>query len=409
MGNENTVGLAVARTNPLRSLVECDVAVIGAGPYGLSVGAHLKAKGISTRVFGEAMEFWAKKMPEGMLLRSPRVASNLSDPARAFTLDAYEEASKIAPSAPVPLEIFVEYGRWFRHQLETDLDQRNVKTVNPDTHGFRITLTDGDELRARRVVIATGVGTFKKKPTVFQSLPAEYVTHCYEGRAIRKFAGRRVAVIGGGQSALESAALLHEASAEVEVVARQGRINWIGQHNWLHNLGPVSNTLYSAHDIGPAGISRLVAYPRLTALIPLKLRDKIRTRAVRPAGARWLPERLRNVKITTGRGVVEARMVQDEIALKLDDGSERRVDQVLLGTGYKVDLSKYDFLPTGLTEKIQQFDGYPKLTRGFVCSVPGLHFIGATAARSFGPLLYFVAGTEFASRELMSYMSKYAA
>jgi hypothetical protein len=385
----------------------CDVAVIGAGPYGLSVGAHLKAKGISARVFGEPMEFWAKKMPEGMLLRSPRVASNLSDPDGAFTLDAYETSSKIAPSAPVPLDTFVNYGRWFRHQLGSDLDQRDVMRVDHDSPGFRITLTDGNELRARRVVIATGIGPFKRKPAVFQAVPSDHVTHCYEGRAIQKFAGKRVAVIGAGQSALESAALLHEANAEVEVIARQAHINWIGQHSWLHHMGPISAMLYSSHDVGPAGISRLVAYPKITALIPLKLRDRIRTRAVRPAGARWLPERLKDVRITTGRGVEEASMARDEVALKLDDGSERRVDHVVLGTGYKVDISKYDFLSSDITTKIQQFDGYPKLAGGFSCSVPGLHFIGATAARSFGPLLYFVAGTEFASRELMSYLLKY--
>jgi len=134
----------------------------------------------------------------------------------------------------------------------------------------------------------------------------------------------------------------------------------------------------------------------------LKLRDRIRIRAVRPAGSRWLPERLAAVKMTTGCSVSQARAVGDEVALKLDDGSERRVDHVLLGTGYKVDVSKYDFLPPELTQDIKQFDGYPKLGPGFRSSIPGLHFIGATAARSFGPLLYFVAGTEFASRELIS-------
>ena len=97
--------------------VDMDVAVIGAGPYGLSAGMHLKAKGIATRVFGEPMDFWASKMPEGMLLRSPRVASNISDADRAFTLEAYEAASKKKPCAPVPLDTFVEYGKWFPLQL----------------------------------------------------------------------------------------------------------------------------------------------------------------------------------------------------------------------------------------------------------------------------------------------------
>src|SRR5277367_63279 len=108
---------------------QVEVAIIGAGPYGLSAGAHVKARGLEVRVFGEPMEFWANKMPEGMLLRSPRVASNISDPERVFTLEAYEAAAKIAPSAPLPIDTFVEYGRWFRHQLGSSLDPRTVVRV----------------------------------------------------------------------------------------------------------------------------------------------------------------------------------------------------------------------------------------------------------------------------------------
>jgi thioredoxin reductase len=388
------------------SSAQCDVAVIGAGPYGLSAGVHLKAKGITACVFGEPMEFWAHKMPEGMLLRSPRVASSLSDPDRAFTLEAYEAASKKEPCAPLPLDTFVEYGRWFRHQLGSELDQRTVRCVDRDQPGFRLTLEDGQQIRSTSVVIAAGIGPFKKKPSVFQNLSPQQAIHCYEGREVRKFAGKRVVVIGAGQSALESAALLHEAGAQVEVIARQAEFRWIGQHSWLHHMGPVSSMLYSSHDVGPLGISRLVAYPKLVSHVPLGIRDKIRTRAVRAAGSRWLPPRLANVKMTRGRSVLEAKTTGDEVALKLDDGSERRVDHVLLGTGYQVDISRYDFLPPDLATAIEQFDGYPRLGSGFRCSVPGLHFIGATAARSFGPLLYFVAGTEFASRELASHLSK---
>jgi len=395
-----------AQTGSGRVSANCDVTVIGAGPYGLSAGVHLKAKGMAVRVFGEPMEFWAHKMPEGMLLRSPRVASSLSDPDRAFTLEAYEAASNTEPCAPVPLDTFVEYGRWFRHQLGSDLDQRTVLRVGRDQPGFRLTLQDGEEIRSKYVVIAAGIGPFKKKPAVFQNLSPQQAIHCYEGRDVRKFAGKKVAVIGAGQSALESAALLHEAKARVEVIMRRSHLRWIGQHSWLHHMGPITSMLYSPHDVGPVGISRLVAYPKLVSYVPLKVRDRIRTRAVRPAGSRWLPARLEPVKITTGRSVLQATTVGEEVALKLDDGSERRVDHVVMGTGYQVDISQYDFLPPDLTQDIRQFDGYPKLASGFRSSVPGLHFIGATAARSFGPLLYFVAGTEFASRELVSHLSK---
>ncbi len=383
-----------------------EVVVIGAGPYGLSAAAHLIAKGIRVRVFGEPMEFWAKKMPEGMLLRSPRVASNISDPESAFSLEAYESAAKIEPSAPLPLDTFVEYGRWFRHQLGSDLDLRTVARVERDPQGFRLTLEDGEVVPSRRVVVATGIGPFRKKPAVFKNVPAEYASHCYEGRNVRRFAGKKVAVIGAGQSALESAALIHEAGADVELIVRNSKLKWIGGHPWLHQLGPISRILYSSHDVGPVGISRLVAYPKLMSYVPLKLRDKIRKRAVRSAGSRWLPERLKSVKLTTGRSVSQAATINDVLVLKLDDGSERRVDHVVLGTGYEVDISRYEFLPSELVQEVHQFGGYPKLASGFRSSVPGLHFIGAAAARSFGPLLYFVAGTEFASRELVSHIAQ---
>jgi FAD-dependent urate hydroxylase len=387
---------------------ECDVAIIGAGPYGLSAGAHLKAKGLAVRVFGEPMEFWADKMPDGMLLRSPREASNLSDPTRAFTLEAYEKAVDKEPAAPLPRETFVEYGRWFRHQLESDLDTRSVLRVdrNENNNGFLLTLETGEQIRAGKVVVAAGIGPFRRIPAPFQNLPEEQASHCYQGRKLQDFAGKKVVVVGAGQSALESAALLHETGADVEVIAQIGELRWIGMHAWLHKLGPISSMLYSKHDIGPAGISRLVAAPKLVHYIPLSLRDKIRKRAVRPAGSRWLPARLSDVKFSTSRSVMTASSVGDEVALTLNDGSVRRVHHVLLGTGYDVDIAKYDFMPAELAQSVRQFDGYPVLTGGFRSSVPGLHFIGATAARSFGPLLYFVAGTEFAAHELAKHISR---
>jgi thioredoxin reductase len=383
-----------------------DVTIIGAGPYGLSAAAHLKAKGLGVRIFGEPMDFWANTMPEGMLLRSPRVASNLSDPDSAFTLDAYQAASGEEPSAPVPVKTFVEYGRWFRHQLGSSLEKTMVKEVARQGSSFALTLENGMIVRSRRVVVAAGIGPFHKRPAPFLNLSSEQASHCYEGRKISELATKRVAVIGAGQSALESAALLHEAGAEVEVIARIPALRFIGGHAWLHNLGPLSQILYSPHDIGPAGISRLVAYPGLVYRAPLALKDKIRKRAVRPAGARWLPPRLAMVKVTTGRTVQTAQTAGSEVRLTLDDGSERRVDHVLFGTGYDVDIARYQFLARELVSATHQLNGYPKLMPGFRSSVPGLHFIGAAAARSFGPLLYFVAGTDFAAKELTSYIDR---
>ena len=383
---------------------DCEAMIVGAGPYGLSAAAHLKVAGVEVRVCGKPMQFWAERMPAGMLLRSPRVASNISDPAHEFSLDAYERFAGIQTRAPLPLGTFVQYGQWFQRQLKMNLEEKNVRSIGRTSQGFTVSLEDGEAFRCRRVIVATGIGPFQSIPAAFSSLPASQLSHCYQGCNVQSFSRKRVAVIGAGQSALESAALLREAGADVEIIARIPALRWIGQHPWLHRLGPISSVLYSQHDVGPAGISRLVAAPNLVRRLPLGLRDRIRKRAVRPAGSRWLPTRLRNVRISTGRVVAAATSVGSNVELKLDDGTSRIVDHVLLGTGYSVDIAKYAFLSSQLIKEIDLIDGYPRLTSGFRSSVPGLHFIGATAARTFGPLLYFVAGTEFASKDLTSHV-----
>jgi FAD-dependent urate hydroxylase len=383
-----------------RHEADCDVVVVGSGPYGLSAATHLRNKGVDVRAFGRPMEFWDKKMPAGMLLRSPRPASNLSDPTDRYSLDAFEKAVGKKPAHPLPLETFVEYGKWFQQQAFPDLDFREVTRVEKVPGGFRCVLEDGDSVRCKKVVVAAGVAAFERIPAEFQALPSDVLTHCYSGFDVPSFKGQKVVVIGAGQSALESGALLHEAGADVEIIMKLEELRWIGQHPWLHKMGPISAMMYSKHDIGPAGISRLVAYPQVMRRLPLNWRSKIGKRAVRPAGSQWLKPRLENVKVRHGKFVASSKPVGSQVQLKLSDGSVVNADHVMLGTGYAVDIAKFPFLSPELLQTIAIADGYPVLGDGFESSVPGLHFIGAVAARSFGPLMRFVTGADYACKAL---------
>lgn len=379
----------------------CNVTIIGAGPYGLSAAAFLRASGVETRVFGEPMAFWEKHMPVGMCLRSNWVASHIADPKQELTLDAYCRQNGNHISKPIPLERFVGYGHWYQHQAVSDLDQRAVKSVQTEGKGFRVVLCEGPSFISRRIVVAAGIGSFTVRPSEFEGIPSELVSHTSEHNDLRKFNGQRIIVIGAGQSALESAALCREAGIEVEVIARQRALNWVGLHPRLHHLGVVSKMLYSTRDVGPAGISRLVAMPHLFRLLPRHLQDTTAYRAIRPAGAGWLQPRLTGLPITLGRRVVSAVATGSRICVKLDDGTTRLVDHALLATGFRVDVSRYQFLSQSTLKQLETVDGYPVLKRGLESSIPGLHFVGKPAAWSFGPLLGFVSGTQFASNELV--------
>jgi cation diffusion facilitator CzcD-associated flavoprotein CzcO len=380
--------------------------VIGAGPYGLATAAYLRAANVQTCVFGEAMSFWSRNMPAGMILRSPWAGSHIADPSRALTLDRYREECGIDHVSNIPLEDFIRYGCWFQRQIVPDLDCRKVTRVERASGGFRLTLEDGETLHTGRVVVAAGIARFLHRPPQFDQLPPSLASHSSEHRDPRQFSGKRVVVVGRGQSALESAVLLHEAGADVEVLVRAATIHWIGRGSrMLRRLGPLQGparrVLYTTADVGPPGLNWIISTPGLFRRLPQELQDGIARRAIRPAGSSWLQPRTIGVQMTMQRAVISARPDGQRALLTLDDGTERCVDHVLLATGYRVDIGRYSFLAPELVAEVRRVDGYPELTAGSEASVPGLHFLGAPSARSFGPLMRFVAGTGFTAAALV--------
>ena len=199
---------------------DLDVAILGAGPYGLSAASHLRNAGVDAHVFGRPMSFWQENMPVGMMLRSNWSATNISDRHGELSLEAYQADSGTSFRTPVPLDDFVQYGLWVQRQAVPDVDTRLVTRVDPNGAGFEIAVDDGQSLTASRVVVAAGIESFAWIPEVLRGLPPHLVSHASAHRDLSTFAGKKVLVIGGGQSALESAALMHESEVEVEVLVR---------------------------------------------------------------------------------------------------------------------------------------------------------------------------------------------
>lgn len=126
-----------------------DVAIVGAGPYGLSLAAHLRARQVEYRIFGSPMHTWINQMPEGMCLKSEGFASTLYDPDSALTLERFCQEKNIPYSdigLPVRLQTFISYGLEFQKRLVPDLEDRQVVLLDRSQSGFRLQLDNGESV-----------------------------------------------------------------------------------------------------------------------------------------------------------------------------------------------------------------------------------------------------------------------
>lgn len=381
------------------STTSTEVAIVGAGPYGLSAAAHLRRARVEVQIFGHPMSFW-RKMPAGMLLRSNWGATNIAELHGELSLESYQAETGASFGEPVPLEDFVEYGSWVQRSVAPDVDRRLVAGIASTSHGFQLTTEGGHEVQAERVVVACGIERFAWRPPEFSDLPRSLASHTGDHSDLTRFADKRVAVVGAGQSARECAALLHEGGAEVEVFARSRKLVWLRGASVKKRLGRIGPIVYAPTDVGPLWYSRLVAAPNLFRRLPRRAQSKIARRSIRPAGSHWLIDRLADVPLHLDCRVISASPASGGLELLLSTGEKRFVEHLMFGTGYRVDIDRYPFLSPDLLEEIRRVDGYPVLSSGLECSVSGLHFLGAPASWSFGPIMRFVSGSWHSGRAL---------
>ncbi len=378
-----------------------EVAIIGAGPYGLSAAAYLAGAGIEPYVIGQPMVFWKDQMPKGMFLRSSMEASNIADPKKSWSMEAYETAIRRKLADPLPVEDFIAYGLWYQKQTVPNLDTRRVQKISQTNGLFSLVMQGGERIDAKSVVLALGIGQFAQRPLQFEHIPSEVAPHSSDLSDLAFFRGKRVAVIGNGQSALEYAALLHEQQAEVQILVRSSKISYL-KPRWRAALfskltpGPLRPLRYRIRpptDLGDIKTARMIAHPekfrRQSPEIQKSLLDSVK----RPKGSHWLRSRLEGVLVRTNVTVDAVDVVGDHLRLVLSDGLTDIVDRVVLATGYRVDVSRYHILDASLKQALRTEDGYPVLTTGLETSVPGLYMAGVIGECTLGPTLRFVTGT----------------
>ncbi|TXS56656.1 NAD(P)-binding domain-containing protein [Streptomyces sp. t39] len=390
-----------------------DLAVIGAGPYGLSVAAHAAAAGIDVRVFGRVMDSWRHHMPEGMYLKSEPWSSNLSHPGGEHTLGEYAVAHggfEASHGRPVPVGTFADYGGWFAGRAVPAVDERTVTRLVPEAGGFVLRTGDGEEIRARTVALAVGVLPFREMPDVLAPLPAELCSHSTGHGDLGRFAGTDVTVVGAGQAALETAALLAEAGARPQLVARARRIRWNTLPAPLER--PLLTSLRTPHSGLGTGWSTWVwaELPWAVRRLPAATRRRRADTALGPAGAWWLRERYEGrVPELLGHVLRGARVRSDgrvRLELRGPDGTARALDtgHVVAATGFTPDLTRLELLDDSLGHTLRLSPGTsaPELSGAFETSHPGLFVAGLLSAPTFGPAMRFVHGASWAAPRLVA-------
>lgn len=391
-----------------------EVVVIGAGPYGLSIAAHLRHLRVPFRAFGKPMGMWKDHMPKGLTLKSDAFASNIAAPGNAFPLERFYRESGRTDYSHIGLrvrgDIVAEYGQEFQRRYVGEVDEARVLDVAKLRRGFRLTLDSGEQVLARKVVVATGLLPLLQVPDTLATLAPGVVSHSSAHNDLSKFSGRRVTVIGAGQSACELAALLNEQGAEVTMLTRRPlkwyepkneddpnvrRTAWQKARRPNFGLGPGWRTWFWSE------------MPYQFSYLPQGTRYAKAYGLFAPAGSGWIKHRVDGViPIHTGT-LRTVRMHGEEARLSVETAEgpvELAADHVIAATGYRPEVSRLPFLE-GIAPDIKTIKGAPLLDRSFEASVPGLHFAGFLGAATFGPSMRFIYGARFAAERLSQHLS----
>jgi thioredoxin reductase len=388
-----------------------DVVVMGAGPYGLAAAAHLLGRGLKVAVFGKPLKLWCENMPQGMLLRSYWWATNISDPLKKYDLEHYFKAEGKRPGDPFQIETFIDYGMWFQKHAVPDVDETYIDVIERKGQEYELRLVDGRVVKSQSVVMAPGLAYYVFRAPEFDHMPVELVSHTSDHFTVEGFSGKRVAVVGGGQSALETAALVHESGAHVDLITRSP-IHWLSGDS-LKNRSLINQIKYPKAGIAPGWVNW--GFEHLPYAFQRLSRDK-KDRLLRgrgrfgPAGAGWLKDRiLGKVTVHELQHVQEIKEIDGEVELTLSSNETLRVDHVILGTGFVMDIKRLPMLHSSLLDNIETYQGAPILNKGFGTNIPGLYFIGFSSVSSFGPLFRFVVGTDAAARRVAGAVARQVA
>jgi thioredoxin reductase len=382
-----------------------DVLVIGAGPFGLSISAHLRHRGVEHTIVGRPMDTWRAHMPLGMFLKSEPYGSAISAATRGYDVGTYARLhgfdDYVDRVGPLSLERFLGYADWFTKQLVPDVRDLTVTNVTPQDGGFKVEFAEEAPVFARQVIVATGLLPYMHIPGELSGLPSDLMTHSSVHDRLDQFSGKRVAVIGAGQSALQTGALLLEAGAEVQVVARRHELIW--EEAVAQVLRLPDYILRPPSKLCEGWGCAFADSPDAFRLLPESVRVRKALTSFGPKGAWWLRDRVEDVvDVLTGHQLRSAEPHGGGVRLHLDGAKRSSIDadHVIAGTGFRIDVSRLTYLSPGIQAGLTTRGNCPLVNRAGESTIPGMYFAGALTSVSLGPGVRFISGTHQTAPQL---------
>ncbi len=352
-------------------------------------------------------------MPAGMCLKSDGYASTLYDPQHEFTLEHYCREQNLPyrrSGMPIPLETFVGYGLEFQKRMVPQLEQVDIAHIRKLEDRYLLRTQTGEEFRARRVVLAVGITHFGYLPLQLLGLPTQAVTHSFAHGEVTQFAGKRVLVVGAGASAVDTAASLADAGAEVHIMGRRPKIGF-----YMPEMDPRPlrrRLLYPRSGLG-VGWEYVICVdaPFLFRALPRQFRHRVVRRHLGPIPGWFMKDKVEGrIAMHMSAELREARWDGAQVHVTFDQpekpGQVFVADHVIAATGYKPRISALKFLDPSLAAQIRTSEGTPLLSANFQTSVPGLHMIGLASANCFGPAQRFAVGAKWTSRHMSRYLKR---